>query len=484
MQKRLLQVLVGLTAVASARADTPLTIGSVSPGVGGPCWDDTLVVPNPPSAVGTFTLPGVGGAGILNSIVAVVVDNLHGQQHLRYNYSMDLSGLSAAANHCIKLLVHFGTPHTCASDVLVLSGSGVAVSSATKAPFGDITFVFGGGCLSPPQTPSPFEMLSDQQPKTNWVTIIDDYTDPASGLTNESRINVTAVVPDIPPNWAYAPLPIPNPFYQGILYTNEVPMKTNANGTYDFTFQLFDAPSNGLPVGPVVTQTVQVVNGLFSLPLPFEPASIDWGDRWLDMSVRPSSPSGAFTGLGRQPIAPAPQALYAYSAGVVSNLSPNQAVLSLNGITGNALLQGGPGIQVTLNGDGRTLTISQTGSPSDRNIKTDFATVKPEEVLNRLVSLSIHSWRFTNEVASVRHLGPTAQDFKAAFGLGTGDTTIGIVDEGGVALTAIQGLNQKLEDDRKALKDELKRREAENAELKARLERLEQLILSEGGVAK
>ena len=43
------------------------------------------------------------------------------------------------------------------------------------------------------------------------------------------------------------------------------------------------------------------------------------------------------------------------------------------------------------------------------------------------------------------HLGPTAQDFHAAFGLnGTDETHISVVDEGGVALAAIQGLNQKL----------------------------------------
>jgi cell division protein FtsB len=49
-----------------------------------------------------------------------------------------------------------------------------------------------------------------------------------------------------------------------------------------------------------------------------------------------------------------------------------------------------------------------------------------------------------------------AQDFQAAFGLnGADDTHISVVDEGGVALAAIQGLNQKLEDTR-----------AENAALK------------------
>ena len=63
-----------------------------------------------------------------------------------------------------------------------------------------------------------------------------------------------------------------------------------------------------------------------------------------------------------------------------------------------------------------------------------------------------------------------AQDFKAAFGLGDSDTGIATVDEGGVALAAIQGLNQKVEE-----------KEARIAELERRLEKLERLINRENG---
>jgi hypothetical protein len=100
--------------------------------------------------------------------------------------------------------------------------------------------------------------------------------------------------------------------------------------------------------------------------------------------------------------------------------------------------------------------------PSDRNVKRDFATVDTREVLEKLAALSIQTWAYTNDTRGSRHLGPVAQDFKAAFGLGADDTSIATVDADGVALAAIQGLNQKLE--------------AENAELKARLEKLEQFV--------
>jgi cell shape-determining protein MreC len=76
-------------------------------------------------------------------------------------------------------------------------------------------------------------------------------------------------------------------------------------------------------------------------------------------------------------------------------------------------------------------------------------------------------------------MGPMAQDFYAAFRLGSGDTTITSVDPDGVALAAIQGLNQKLEETRAELKrsgveiTELKR---QNESLEKRLEALEQSI--------
>jgi hypothetical protein len=43
-----------------------------------------------------------------------------------------------------------------------------------------------------------------------------------------------------------------------------------------------------------------------------------------------------------------------------------------------------------------------------------------------------------------------AQDFHAAFGLGADDKRIATLDSSGVALAAIQGLNQKLEADAQA----------------------------------
>ncbi len=150
-------------------------------------------------------------------------------------------------------------------------------------------------------------------------------------------------------------------------------------------------------------------------------------------------------------------------------MAPGQAVTRINGLTDAVNLQAGQGIQLTPAGN--TIVISAiAGSGSDRNIKTDVAAINPADVLARLAALPVSSWRYTNEPSRVRHIGPMAQDFMQTFRLGDNDKIIGYVDENGVALAAIKGLNQKLE----AKSDKL---EAENAELKARLEKLEQLFL-------
>jgi trimeric autotransporter adhesin len=94
-----------------------------------------------------------------------------------------------------------------------------------------------------------------------------------------------------------------------------------------------------------------------------------------------------------------------------------------------------------------------TGS-SDRNVKTNFASVNPRDVLDKVAGLPITRWNYDADL-DVAHIGPMAQDFFAAFNVGMDDKHISMVDADGVALAAIQGLNQKLEETR-----------AENAKLR------------------
>lgn len=78
-------------------------------------------------------------------------------------------------------------------------------------------------------------------------------------------------------------------------------------------------------------------------------------------------------------------------------------------------------------------------SVSDKNRKENFETVDPREILDKVASLPITKWNYTAE-PGVRHIGPTAQDFHAAFGVGPGETAIAQIDPDGVALAAIQAL--------------------------------------------
>ena len=100
---------------------------------------------------------------------------------------------------------------------------------------------------------------------------------------------------------------------------------------------------------------------------------------------------------------------------------------------------------ITLDGSNGNITCVAVNITSDRNAKQDFAAINPRQVLAKVAALPITEWQYKQE-ADARHIGPMAQDFSSAFALGADDKHISVVDEGGVALAAIQGLNQKLDE--------------------------------------
>lgn len=100
--------------------------------------------------------------------------------------------------------------------------------------------------------------------------------------------------------------------YQGRLTDAGSP----ANGSYDLRFILYDAETAGSAVGSTVTkEDVAVSNGLFSVDLDFGAAAFNGDARWVEIAVRPGSSTGSHTVLSpRQPISPAPYALFAKAA--------------------------------------------------------------------------------------------------------------------------------------------------------------------------
>jgi len=98
-------------------------------------------------------------------------------------------------------------------------------------------------------------------------------------------------------------------------------------------------------------------------------------------------------------------------------------------------------------------------SLSDSNSKTDFETIKPREILSKVASMPVSSWHYKHDLHR-RYIGPMAQDFHAAFGLGSDDKTISTLDSDGVMYAAIQGLVEELKVRDKTI-EELKAKSAE-----------------------
>jgi hypothetical protein len=67
-------------------------------------------------------------------------------------------------------------------------------------------------------------------------------------------------------------------------------------------------------------------------------------------------------------------------------------------------------------------------------------------VLETVAALPVSTWRYLWEPEDVRHLGPMAQDWHAAFGFNQDDTTIPVVDGLGVALVCVQALHRRVEE--------------------------------------
>lgn len=121
------------------------------------------------------------------------------------------------------------------------------------------------------------------------------------------------------------------------------------------------------------------------------------------------------------------------------------------------------------NGNGARLTTGGVWTNgSSRAFKEAFTAIDAVDVLERVLALSITRWRY-RDGEDAWHLGPVAEDFRAAFGLGDSAQYIGTVDADGVALAAIQGLHARSE----ARADALQR---ENATLRASLADLAQRV--------
>jgi trimeric autotransporter adhesin len=113
------------------------------------------------------------------------------------------------------------------------------------------------------------------------------------------------------------------------------------------------------------------------------------------------------------------------------------------------------------------------GSLSDRASKRAIEPISGRRVLRKLASVPVSTWSYRAQDRSIRHIGPMAQNFYRAFGVGEDRRHIDSVDADGVALAAIKGLARELRAERRRRHQEERRM----ARLEARVAALER----EGG---
>lgn len=85
---------------------------------------------------------------------------------------------------------------------------------------------------------------------------------------------------------------------------------------------------------------------------------------------------------------------------------------------------------------------------SDMALKENVTPIDEQGILESIASLPISEWNYIGDVE--RHVGPMAQDFHEAFGLGGDEKSINLLDALGVALISIKALKKEV--------DELKKR--------------------------
>lgn len=115
---------------------------------------------------------------------------------------------------------------------------------------------------------------------------------------------------------------------------------------------------------------------------------------------------------------------------------------------------------------------------SDRNQKENFEEINGEEILSKIKALPITKWNYIANPDSVKYIGPMAQDFHAAFGLG-GDDSCGITTLAfdGVNLAAIKALTERTEKI-EALENTVESQSDEIAALRKEIEELKKLIIA------
>jgi hypothetical protein len=136
----------------------------------------------------------------------------------------------------------------------------------------------------------------------------------------------------------------------------------------------------------------------------------------------------------------------------IGSFAPNEFIVRAAGGVGmysNATLTSG--VELPIGGSSWSMV-------SDVNMKEHFRDIGDEDVLSRIAKMPVREWSYKTQNPSIRHMGPTAQDFYAAFGLGENPLRINTIDADGVALAAVRALEvrtRELQAENQFLRQEL-----------------------------
>lgn len=155
--------------------------------------------------------------------------------------------------------------------------------------------------------------------------------------------------------------------------------------------------------------------------------------------------------------------------------------------------------KLSMNSDGSTTLTSNSGgtagvtlssgagawnSLSDRNMKANLAPVNSREILRGVLALPISTWNYKTQNSSIRHIGAMAQDFYKTFKVGEDDKHISTIDPDGVALAAIQGLNEELKDRDAKIEQQQQQLDALQKQLKQHQQQMQQQQTAIDGLKK
>jgi len=257
--------------------------------------------------------------------------------------------------------------------------------------------------------------------------------------------------------------------YQGQLVKDNVPV----TGMCDFRFGLWDDSDLGNPIGnsPLNADDVPVSNGLFNVALDFGAGAFNGDPRWLEIEVQcPADPQFVML-LPRIELTPTP-----YSLRALEGVGPPDAIeidaqtgyVGIGTTTPTHPLEMGSGAHCTAGG--------VWTDASDRHAKENFMPLDRGLILEQLADLEVVRWNYKVESPSVQHLGPVAQDFHALFGLGADDKHIASLDTAGVALAAIQGLYEIVQQKNCEIDELREQKDRELSELRTKLAEIEAML--------